>query len=155
MQTQRTRSRRDGVLDAALPACIAAGRRDVDRLFEEGPLQRIWLVEHREHPQMAVFEQPFDCVFLARDVALDEHGARIWITQRLHLARMQQGCDSSVRRVKFRTAVRANHAAASGEHERLNHARERHLAGIQRARIVDRIGREPRDREPGGAEPLA
>ena len=58
VQPESCRRRRDGVLDPALPAGIAAGRRDVDRLFEEGSLERIRLVEDRQHPQPAMFEHP-------------------------------------------------------------------------------------------------
>jgi hypothetical protein len=102
-----------------------------------------------------MLEQPLDCVFVAGNVALDQHVAGAGIAQGLHLARMQQGREASVGGPEVRMVVCANHAAASGEHQRLDHAGEGHLAGNQRARVVDREGGEPRHRETGGPEPLA
>ena len=50
----------------------SARRRDVDRLFENGPIERVRLVENRERLQRAARQHPFQRELRAVDVLLDE-----------------------------------------------------------------------------------
>ncbi len=47
-------------------------RRDVDRLFEKGTVQRVRFIENGERLQLAVCDQPFDRDLFARDETLHE-----------------------------------------------------------------------------------
>ena len=51
-------------------------RRDVNGLFEIGALQRIGLVEERQHRETAVVEQSFQGDLVTGDVFLDQDMAR-------------------------------------------------------------------------------
>ena len=60
-------------------------RRHVNRFFEIRPVQRVGLVEKREDPQAASFDQPFERDFGAGNKALDQEAAQFAPARHLQL----------------------------------------------------------------------
>src|SRR3954469_13578538 len=92
-----------------------ARRSDVDRLLEVGAVERVWLVEDREHLEPAVLEQPFDRHLVALGEALHEELGALVAEDRADALRCAGG---------LLGRVRTNHALAAGARERLEDARE-------------------------------
>ncbi len=88
---------------AARAACVTAAmtahrrrvaarrRRDVERLFEERTVERVGLVEHRQHVQRAVFEHALERHLESRHESLDLDQAGRRIAQRPDVGR-RAGC---------------------------------------------------------------
>ena len=58
--------------DGGLSSARQPGRRDVDRLLEEGAVERVGLVEEREHLELAVGQQALQRDLAPGDEVLDQ-----------------------------------------------------------------------------------
>ena len=112
-----------------------ARRRDVDRLLEVRTLERVGLVEHREHLERAVAQQPLERDLDARDVLLDDHRA------------VPEAGDPGPGGVELLRGVAADHALAAREPGGLDDARE----PDRRPRRCRTAAGAPRRRRAGGA----
>ena len=109
--------------------------RQVDRLFEERPLQRVGLVEEREDEEAAPRQQGFEGELLSGDVLLDQEVTRFVTASPAQLGICQQCGDPRVCGGELVGVVRADHSAAGGQEGGFQHTRKLHAAG-QRPRIV-------------------
>ena len=110
-----------------------ARRRDVDGLLEVGTDERVGLVEHREHGELAVAQQPLDRDLDAGHVLLDQQRP------------VADHPDAARRRPRRVDVVGADHALAAGAVDRLHHPGEREVGRVgQGRRRVGAIGHDER-----------
>ena len=141
--------------DGLPPRGRKSRRRDVDRLLEEGTLERVRLVEEREHAEPPGCHEPLDRHLDPGNVALDQERARLLPALRREPRAPQQRRDPPESRDQLGLVVRPDHAAARGEEQRLEDARIRHAARDLLRIVRDREALEARGREPGAGERLA
>ena len=127
-QTDRRRRARDGVGDRLHDLGRLRRRRHVDGFFEERPVERFGLVEHREHVERSAIEQSLERKLAARNELLDEHDAMSGVALRLDVGRAQQRLQTREGASKCRRIVDAHDPAAARQGGRLDYRRERHLA---------------------------
>jgi hypothetical protein len=110
-----------GALDFARGSTLYARRQlrggDEDRLLEIRAVERIGLVEQREHPQAAVHQQPFERVLAARNEAFDHQSEPRGVAVGLMLDPPDLGHSADQRG----SGVGADHAPARREAARLDH----------------------------------
>ncbi len=136
-QPQRAARARGHVGHAREHCGFEARRRDVDGLFEVGADERVGLVEHGQHGELALAQQPLDGHFVAGYVLLDQQRS---VGHRTH-TRRRGACRLEV--------VGPDHALAAGAVDRLEDPRER-----QRRRYLElAVGEHERGlRHLGGGE---
>src|SRR5207245_4635288 len=100
---------------------------NVERLLEARAVERVRLVEQREHVQVAAHEQSLESNLGPRNEFLDQHALEIGIAALCDVGRTKQGGDPEKGRAESLRVISADHAAAPREHQRLHHA------GIRRA----------------------
>jgi RNA polymerase sigma factor (sigma-70 family) len=153
-QPQRTRRPRSDRLDLGQDGRGQPRRRDVQRLLEVRPFQRLGLVEDREHLQAPAAQQPLDRHLLAGEVALQ---------QQRRPGRLVGGGedrpDALRGRPRLLAVVRPDDPAAARERQRFNDARKPHVAGHGRRRRLRRAagrsaaGGRGLPRAPGASPP--
>ena len=105
-----------------------AGRRDVDRLLEEGTVERVGLVEERKHAQLPSHEEAFESNLHPGDEILDEDfRARVACAHRNGRI-LQDAGEPLPRRHELRWVIGTNYATASRKEGRLENARIPHSA---------------------------
>ena len=87
--------------------------RDVDRLLEEGAVERVGLVEERQHVQLAVGQQPLQRHLEAGDERLDQEMVSLGRARSRRSSSRPR--DARERRDELGRVVGADHAAAAGE----------------------------------------
>ena len=156
-------------------------RRDVDRLFEEGTVERIRLVEDREHGQRPARQHAFEGDLRPRDERLDEKRAVLRRAALLgaggRIGRGARGRDARgggrrigrsaddragtpARGLQAREVVGPDHPPARGHRERLDHAGkfdavELGADGTAQIHLPHRRYRKPGRRERGAGQILA
>src|SRR6267154_2776010 len=88
-QSQRPHRSRRAVLNFLLLHFAQPRRRNVDRLLEKRPLQRISLVTNRQHPKLSVRQQPFNRHFPSRNVSLHNRLIQIRFPASQNFRRLQ------------------------------------------------------------------
>ena len=142
---------RDDPLDLALERGRVARRRDVNGLLEVRAVERVRLVEQREHLERAAAQEPLERDLRAGHERLDEHLARLLLAARASLrARVpEQPRDAPPRGDEPGGIVRADDAAARREDERLQDARVRRRARSRLGILAEIVQREGRHRQAG------
>ena len=90
MEAQRSRRARHAVDDGALRVGVRGRRRQVDRFLEERAVERIGLVEDRQHLEGAAMHHPFESVFAAGNEPFDERGCVRVVPFGAHLRLLHQ-----------------------------------------------------------------
>src|SRR5262245_47267186 len=103
----------------------------IDRLLEERTIERIGLVEQRQHLQIAVVQQPLECYLEAWNELLDQE--RLWLI--FGIQRFEQGGQSRNRGYELLRGVGPNHAAAAIQSQWLDDTRQVDLRR-QQVRVV-------------------
>src|SRR5580704_19693947 len=85
---------RDSAGNARLDTSQEGRGSNVDGLFKERTVERIGLVEQRQHAQRAVMEQPFDRELAAGDEALDQDPVVRLVALRTNLGQLQHGAEA-------------------------------------------------------------
>ena len=126
-QPQRTRRPRSDRLDLGQDAGRQPRRRHVQRLLEVRPLERVGLIEHRQHLQTAPAQQPLDRHLRAGQVALQ---------QQRRPGRLPSGGqnapDALGGRARLLGVIRPDHPAAARQSQRLDDAGKAHVARHRR-----------------------
>jgi len=143
---------------ASIAACTSADSRDgrdIDRLGEERPIERIGLIEQRERLQATAAQQPFECDLGSGDEVLDEDRAGGFGIARDKLGVGEQACEARKAVAQLGGVVRAHDAAAGRQMARLDHDGKPQLAG-QRDRIgIERHHAKARLHHAGRGQPLS
>ena len=150
-QSERRAAVRNGSGDRVLQRRRMTRGRDVERLLEKRPVERIGLVEEREHVEMTAHQQALERDLGSGDELLDQHAAEIGIAALRHVRRSQQRADAGHGGAQFGGVVGADDAAASGKNERFDHAGK--VVPVRHFREWDH--RETRHRQARRAQPLA
>ena len=104
-------------------------RRDVNGFLEEGSVQRIWFLKHRQHLQSSRREHAFDGVFLSGDEAFHLDVPIVFLAHDLDLGPSEQRLDAVERGHKLSRVVGPDHTTAGRQPERLQDARVGGIGG--------------------------
>ena len=127
--------------------------RHVDSLLEERAGERIGLVENGQRLEYAVRDQPLDGELPPFDVALHLQGPLAEAAQIRVL--LEQCANASERRHELSLVVGADHTAAGGKAQRLQHARVWRTAGQRAGILGERRSEISRNGQAGGLVELA
>ncbi len=122
MKAERARRAGDTVLDGPLRVVGCRRGRQIDRFLEERAVERIRLVEDRQHLQRSVVQQPFQGVLAPGDEPFDECDRMCVIPFRAHLGLLHQRPQALERGGQPRGIVGAHHAPAAGQGHRFHDA---------------------------------
>ena len=154
-QPQRCGGLPHGCDHAVLRRLRKARGGDVDRLLEVRPIERVRLVEDREREQFAAAQQSLDRHLVAADETLHHEavsGVGALVT---HVGHGEQPPQPFRRAQERSGVVRADHAAAAVEAERLDHDRIRDLRRGRRQVVVEVQHLPGRRRQPARGQPFA
>jgi len=153
-QPQRRAGGGGGRADGALHAVRQARGRHVDGLLEERPLQRVGLVEERQHVQRSPDQQAFQGdleaghVFLGKQIARGVAGHRDVVAD-------EQRRDAPEGHDELLGGVGADDPAAGRQAQRLQHAGKRDAARGQHGVLAERDAPEARHRQARRGQALA
>ena len=151
-KAERRGGARDRFHDPPLGVVARPRGRHVDRLLEERSIERVRLVEDRQRPEHTVVQKPLDRKLLARHERLDQ-GERVdSVPLQPHVRGLQDAAQPVERGHEGTWVVHADHAAAAGEGERLQHTGITCGCGELLRVVVERHRREGRRRKARGAE---
>ncbi len=133
---------------------MARGR-DVQGLLEVGAVERVGLVEERQHLELAAAQDALERHLGTGNELLDADAMSRGIADRTQLGSVEQRRNAAPGDGEGGWVIGANHAPTGGEQQRFEHARQRHAARQHLGIGVEIIAGAARSRYPRGGERVA